>query len=126
MPQRDGPGRTLRRATAAAHARGALHLGLVVFVDPRGHVRANVHAGHAGNALVGIDPGDLAADGHLLPSQDRGRPARHRVGLANRLAEELRRVGRAAEEQALAGEVDRPQLHVGFEEEAVGIQRHAQ
>ena len=49
-----------------------------------------------------------------------------RVGLGDRLGDELRRVGRAAEEQPLAGEIDRPQLHVGFEEEPVGVERHAE
>ena len=65
-------------------------------------------------------------DGHPLAGKDRRGPARHRSGLGDRLADELRRVGRSAEEQALAGEVHRAELHVRFEEEPVGVQRHAQ
>jgi len=34
--------------------------------------------------------------------------------------------GRAAKEEPFAGEVHRAELHVRFEEEAVGIERHAQ
>ena len=51
-------------------------------------------------------------------------PARRAVGLADRLRDVLGVVGRAAQVDAVGGEIHRPQLHVGLLEKVVRTQGH--
>jgi len=93
-------------------------------VDGRHLVGADTHAGEAGGALVLVDLGHHAAGFEGRLGEDGGGATGGRVGLADRLVDALRVVGAAAQEDALAGEVDGAQLDVRFEEEAVALERH--
>ena len=52
--------------------------------------------------------------------QDGGGTAGGGLGLGDRLVDEPRRVGQAADELALVGQVHRPELGMGLQEEPVG------
>src|SRR5450756_815003 len=123
--QGDGLHGALADAGPAALAGGRLDLGLLgLHVDDRHLVGADAHAREAGCALVLVALGDHAAGLDDGLGQDGGGPPRGGVGLADRLLDALGVVGGAAEEEALAGEVDGAQLDMSLEVEAVAGERH--
>src|SRR5450759_1719410 len=123
--QGDGLHGALADADPAALAGGRLDLGLLgLHVDDRHLVGADAHAREAGCAFVLVDLGDDAAGLDDGLGQDGGGPPRGGVGLADRLLDALGVVGGAAEEEALAGEVDGAQLDMSLEVEAVAGERH--
>ena len=66
-----------------------------------------------------------SADRHeLVLCQHRTGPGDRRVGLRDRFLDELGAVGHAGQVDALGGKLDRPQLHVCFQEKVLGIQGH--
>src|SRR5674476_867624 len=114
--QGDGLHGALADADPAALAGGRLDLGLLgLHVDDRHLVGADAHTREAGCALVLVDLGDHAAGLDDGLGQDPSRPPRGGVGLADRLLDALGVVGGAAEEDALAAEVDGAQLDVRLE-----------
>src|SRR5665811_1337886 len=123
--QGDGLHGALADADPAALAGGRLDLDrLGLQVDDRHFVGADAHAREAGCAFVLVDLGDHAAGLDDGLGQDGGGPPRGGVGLADRLLDALGVVGGAAEEEALAGEVDGAQLDMSLEVEAVAGERH--
>ena len=106
MVQHDGLGRALRDADAAALAGGRLYVRLLRHrVDARYLVRADPHARKAGGAFLLVHLGHHTAGLDDRLGEDGGGAAGGREGLADALFDALGVVGRAAEEDALGGEV---------------------
>ncbi len=124
MMQLDGPGRTLGGADAAAHALGRLDLALAVLVAERGGIGTDSDTGHAGDAFLLADIGDLGADVELRFGKHRGGASGGGSRLGDVLVDELRRMGQPAKENAFGGEIHRTQFRMGFHIEPVGVERH--
>ena len=85
-------------------------------------VGADLLAHPAAGALARIHHRGDALRRDLLPGEDDGRPGRGSLGLGHRLLQRFRIVAEPRQEDPLGGEIHRPELHVGLQEEAVGIQ----
>ena len=95
-----------------------------VSLDFEGAVGADLGAGAAAHALLLVDRADGArGDDDVVGEKGQG-PARRTVGLVDRLLDELRVVGKAAQVDAVGRKLDGAQFHVGLFEEAVGGERH--
>ena len=110
-------------AQAAALAACRLDEGHALFVDLRHIVRTEPNAREARGAGRAVHLGHHARAIEKRLGDHGSRPGRGPFGLADRFGHRLRRVGQPGEEGALAAEVQRAELGVGFEKEAVGRQR---
>ena len=98
------------------------HTGLIG-PDFRHTIRTNTHASETAHTFKGIDDCHPGIGYHAFLGKDAGGPGSGRLGLGDRLVQKLGIVGQPGHKDAVGGEVNRAQLDVGLEEEAVHIDR---
>ncbi len=137
VDQLDGVGRALAGAGAAALALGRVDEGgaaqaantkpAFLLDDLRNGERAGARAGQAADTFVGIDLGDHPAQVQRSPGESRVR-ARAAAARAWLMLSSMNFgiVSHAGQEDALAHEIHRAQLHLRFCEESLAGERHAQ